>query len=77
VSLVEREVGGIGQPVGLARSRTMRSGRYGMAAVVVFVSHRLTAAVIRRVPGSVRVATCFADYTVTFGRPTMSAHTIM
>jgi hypothetical protein len=35
--------------------------------VVVFVSHRLTAAVIWRVPGSVRVATCFANSTVHLG----------
>ena len=32
-------------------------------------SHRLIAAYICRVPGSVSTATCFADSTVTFGRP--------
>ena len=32
-------------------------------------SHRFTARVICRVPGSVSTATCFADSTVTWGRP--------
>jgi hypothetical protein len=41
------------------------------ASVVVSVSH-LTAARICRVPESVCTATCFADSTVTLGRPIAS-----
>ena len=58
------------------QAHNLPCGPYMTASVVLSVSQRLSAAVIRWVPGSVRTVTCLADSTVTFGRPKASAHTI-
>ncbi len=69
LAMVSIRLNPVAAPLLLARSRSMRSGRYQTSSVVRSVSQRLTAAVICRVPGSVVTATCRADSTVTAGAP--------